>query len=114
MDLEHLMRAAGPVTDSVKQADKDRATSQFEGRAGGGAVTLRINGLLAVEKVTIAPAAAAAAEGDVGMLEDLIAAALSDALRLYRQRYGATAEEQMQKLMAGADLSSMMRMFGGG
>lgn len=113
MDIDALMKAAGPVTDSLKQADNDRGQATFEGRAGGGAVTVRVNGLLAVQKVSIAPAAAAAAEGDVSMLEDLVAAAMNDALRLYRQRYGATAEEQMQKLMAGADLGAMMRMFTG-
>jgi nucleoid-associated protein EbfC len=114
MDLDALLKATGPVTDSLKQTDADRASSIFEGRAGGGAVTVKVNGLLAVQKVTIAPAAAVAADGDVGMLEDLVAAAITDALRLYRQRYGATAEEQMQKLMAGADLGSLMKIFSGG
>lgn len=109
--MDALLRAAGPMANSLKQTDADRAASVFEGRSGGGAVTVTMNGLLAVQKVRIAPAAAAAAEGDVSMLEDLVAAAITDALRLYRQRYGATAEEQMQKMMAGADLGSLMRMF---
>lgn len=111
--MEALMRAAGPMANSLKQADGDRATTVFEGRAGGGAVTIAITGALAVKKVTIAPAAAAAAEGDVGMLEDLISAAMNDALRLYRQKYGASAEEQMSKMMGGADLGALMKMFGG-
>lgn len=112
MDLESLMRAAGPMADSLKQNDGDRAATVFEGRAGGGAVTVKVDGMLKVQSVSIAPAAATAADGDVGMLEDLVAAAVNDALRLYRAKYGATAEEQMQKMMAGADLGALMRMFG--
>lgn len=106
MDLDALMRMAAPLQQSMAKADAERAAAVFEGKAGGGAVTIRLTGQLAIEKVAIAPAAAAG--GDVGMLEDLIAAAFNDALRQYRARYGATAQEQMQKLMAGSDLTSLL------
>src|SRR4051812_40516998 len=123
------------MKDSLKKADAERARQVFEGSAGGGAVKARLTGALTLERVTIAPAAAAAggggvragwpgalplervpiapaaaaaAGGDVSMLEDLVQAAVTDALRQYRQRYGATAEEQMQKLMSGSDLSAML------
>ena len=42
------------------------------------------------------------------MLEDLIAAALGDALRRYQQRFGATAEEQLQRSF-GDDLGRFVR-----
>ena len=82
------------------------------GKAGGGGVTVRVNGALTVDKVTIAPAAATAAGADVGVLDDLIAAALGDALRQYRAKYGASSQEAMQKLMGGADLGGLMGMLG--
>ena len=47
------------------------------------------------------------------MLEDLIAAAVGDGLRQYQQRYGATAEEQLQKSLSGSDLGGLMGMLGG-
>jgi hypothetical protein len=42
------------------------------------------------------------------MLEDLVAAAVGDALRQYRARYGVTSEEQMKRTMAGQDLGSLL------
>jgi DNA-binding protein YbaB len=110
MDLDAIMRMAGPLQQTLAKADAERPTTVFEGTAGGGAVKARINGALNVERVAIAPAAAAAAGGDVGMLEDLVAAAVGDALRQYRARYGVSSQESMQKLMGGADLGGLMGM----
>ncbi len=112
MDLDAIMRMAGPLQQSLAKADAERPKTIFEGKAGGGAVTVRVTGALAVEKVVIAPAAAASAAGDVGMLEDLVSAAIGDALRQYRAKYGASSQEAMQKLMGGADLGGLMGMFG--
>jgi len=108
MHLDDLMKSAAPMQDALKKADGERAQTHFEGSAGGGAVKVRITGGMTVSGVTIAPAAAAAANGDVAMLEDLICAAIGDALRQYRTRYGSNAQEQLEKLMAGADLMSLM------
>jgi nucleoid-associated protein EbfC len=106
MDLNSLMSSFGPLQESLKKSDAERANVVFEGSAGGGAVKIRISGMLTVNGVSIASAASAGS--DVSMLEDLVAAALGDALRQYRGHYGATSEEQMQKLMAGKDLSSLL------
>jgi nucleoid-associated protein EbfC len=104
MDLDALMRAAGPAMQALQQSDGERANVRLTGRAGGGAVEIVLTGALASERVRITPAAAAAAGGDVTLLEDLIAAALNDALRQYRQRFGGTAQEQLQKQLAGNPL----------
>lgn len=114
MDLDALMRGLGPLKQSLNKADAERATKAFEGTSGGGAVKVRLLGSLKIDRVVIAPAAAAAAGGDVSMLEDLVAAAVDDALRQYKTAYGATADEQMQKLMAGQDLMGLMGPLMGG
>ena len=108
MDLAALMAGMGPIKDAMGKMDEERATAIIEGRAGGGAVSISIRGNLKVEKVTIAPAAAASASDDPSMLEDLIHSALSDAFRQHGERFGATPEEQMQKSLAGADLNSLL------
>lgn len=112
MDLSALMKMAGPLQAKMQQAAAARAKDRVEGAAGGGAVQVILRGDLTVEAVRIAPAAAAAAAGDVGMLEDLVAAALANALKTHQQRYGATPDEQMQKLMHGADLGGLAAMMG--
>jgi hypothetical protein len=108
MDLDALMRGLGPLQDTMKKSEAERATVVFEGTAGGGAVKARLKGDLTVAGIAIAPAAAAAAGGDVGMLEDLVAAALNDALRQYKARYGASPDEQIQKMLGGSDLGALM------
>ncbi len=110
MDLSSLLAALGPLQQSMQQAEAERAAAVFEGTAGGGAVTVRLTGGLTISSVRIAPAAATG--GDVGMLEDVVAAAVNDALRQYRARFGTTAQEQMQKLMAGKDLGGLGAMLG--
>jgi DNA-binding protein YbaB len=112
MDLAALARGFAPIQDSMKAAQARRAGEAVEGTAGGGAVKLRLRGDLTVAGVTIAPAAAQASAHDPSMLEDLVTAALGDALRQHKQRYGGTVEEQFSKMLAGADLGAMMGMFG--
>lgn len=109
-----MMGAMGPIKQAMEQADQERQQSRFEGSAGGGAVTIIFRGDLSIENLTIAPAAAAVSEDDVGMLEDLIQAALNDALRQYKQQYGANPEEQIQKSLAGSGLGSLLGPLMGG
>ena len=42
------------------------------------------------------------------MLEDLVLVALTDALKQYTARFGSSPDEQIQKLMGGSDLASLM------
>ena len=99
MDLESLSRSLGPLQETMKKAEAERASASLVGSAGGGAVQVTLKGDLSVTKVVIAPAAAASCAGDVSLLEDLVAAATNDALRQYRNRFGASPEEQMQRLL---------------
>jgi DNA-binding protein YbaB len=108
MDLDSLMRGLGPIQDTMKKAEQERAQARFEGKASGGAVVIRMTGDLKVTGVTIAPAAAAAATGDPGMLEDLVLVAVNDALKQYVTRFGSSPDDQISKLMGGSDLSSIM------
>jgi len=104
MDIEALAKGFAPLQENLRKTQAKRASESVEGTAGGGAVKVRLRGDLTVAGVSIAPAAA----GDAPMLEDLVSAALNDALRQHKARYGATVEEQFNKVLAGADLSSLM------
>ena len=112
MDLESLARGFAPLQESMKAAQARRASEAVDGTAGGGAVKLRLRGDLTIGSVTIAPAAAQAAASDPTMIEDLITAAMNDALRQHKIRYGGTVEEQFHKMLAGADLGGLLGMFG--
>jgi len=115
MDLDKMMGALGPMQSKLAEAEAKRADERFEGSAGGGAVRVRLTGALAVTDVTVAPAAAATVGDDPTMLEDLVQAACNDALKRYQERYGATAQEQLTKLMGESDLGGLLGpLFGGG
>ncbi len=92
----------------MRQAEAERAATVLEGKAGGGAVSVKLTGTLEIKAVSIAPAAAQAAGGDVGMLEDLVLAAMNDALRQYRTRFGASPDEQIQRMLGGSDMMALM------
>ena len=69
-NLQDLQAKMGGMQEKLK-------TVHVTGSAGGGMVTVDLNGDLRVEKVTIAPEAVD--PSDIRMLEDLVLAALSDA-----------------------------------
>ena len=74
-----------------EQLQKAMAGVRVEGNAGGGMVTVRVNGAKQVQSITIDPEVVS--KEDVGMLQDLIVAALNDAHR--------KADEEMAKQMGG-------------
>ena len=74
-----------------ERLQKQMAEARVEGNAGGGMVTVVINGAKQVQSLKIDPEAIS--KDDVEMLQDLIVAALNDAHR--------KADEEMQKQMGG-------------
>jgi len=78
----------------MEEMEKALAEQTFTGSAGGGAVRVVLNGLYEVQQVTIAPELLQ--EGDVEMLQDLLASAFNNAVREVRQ-----ASEQRMSDMLG-------------
>ena len=81
----------------IEKAMAELAEMVVEGSAGGGAVKVRVSGLGEVLEVDIDEAAYA--EGDKELLEDLVAAAVRDALRKARE---AKKEKLMEHTPLGA------------
>lgn len=77
-DLGSMLSQAMAMQQQFEQARADAAAREFVGRAGGGAVAIRVTGGLHVLDVSIAPEAVDPT--DVAMLEDLVLAAFHDAL----------------------------------
>ncbi len=74
-----------------ERLQKQMAEMKVEGTAGGGMVTVVVNGAKQVLSLTIDPEVVS--KDDVAMLQDLILAAVNDAQR--------KADEAMQKQMSG-------------
>ena len=75
--LQGLQSKMGEIQAKLKTV---RAT----GSAGGGLVTVEVNGQMQVEKVTIAPEAVD--PNDIQMLQDLVLAAVTDALDRLKEK----------------------------
>jgi DNA-binding YbaB/EbfC family protein len=81
MDFSKIGEMLSAAKGMKEDMDARLADTILEADSGGGAVTARVNGKKELLKLTIAPAAAQAASGDITMLEDLIVAAVNAANR---------------------------------
>ena len=76
MNPLQMMKQAQQLQERLQ---KEMSALTVEGAAGGGMVTVVVNGHKHVQKVTIDPEALS--KDDVHMLQDLVTAAVNDALR---------------------------------
>ena len=77
-----MMRRLQQMQANIAKAQKEIEESTAEASAGGGAVNVVVNGQPRVQSLKIAPEAVDPA--DVEMLEDLIVAAVNEALEKMR------------------------------
>lgn len=88
-----MLRQLQQMQDQISKAQQEIEESTVEASAGGGAVTVVVSGQPKVQSVKIEPEAVD--PDDVEMLEDLIAAALNEALEKVRtmqaERFGSVA-----------------------
>jgi DNA-binding YbaB/EbfC family protein len=95
--LAGLMKQAQAMQENMKQAQDAIAAMEVEGESGGGMVKVVMTGRHDVKRVTIAPTLLAE---DKDMLEDLVAAAMNDAVR----KVEAASQQKMAGLTAGMPL----------
>lgn len=88
--LGNLMKQAQAMQENMKKAQEELASIEVTGNAGGGMVTVQMTCRHDVRKVTIDPDLM---NDDKEMLEDLVAAAVNDAVR--------KVEEETKSKMAG-------------
>ena len=88
MNIAAMMQQAKQMQE---QMQKRMAETRVEATAGGGMVTVVVNGAKQVLSIKIDPEVVS--KDDVEMLQDLIVAAINDAHR--------KADEEMQKSMGG-------------
>ena len=101
--LGNLMKQAQKMQENLQKAQEELAHVEVSGAAGGGLVNVVMNGKHEVRRVSIDPAVM---EEDKEMLEDLIAAAINDAVHKVEQ----TTQERMSGMMAGFNLPPGMKM----
>ena len=91
MNFQQMQQMMKQAQQMQERLQKQMADARVEWNAGGGMVTVMMNGAKQVQSLKIDPEVVS--KDDVEMLQDLIVAALNDAHR--------KADEEMQKSMGG-------------
>ena len=101
--LGNLMRQAQQMQETMKKAQAELAALEITGESGAGMVKVTLNGHHEANKVFIEPKLLGE---DKDMLEDLLVAAINDAVR----KIAARSQEKYSGLMSGLNLPPGMKL----
>ena len=100
-NMQQLARQAQKLQQQMTQMQEQLDAREFEATSGGGMVTARVNGKRELLSLTIKPEAVD--PDDVEMLEDMVLAAVNEALRTAAE----TVEREMGKLTGGMNMPGL-------
>jgi DNA-binding YbaB/EbfC family protein len=101
--LAGLMKQAQQMQDNMRKMQEQLASVEVEGQSGAGMVKVVMTCKHDVKRISIDPSLVG---DDKEMLEDLVAAAVNDAVR----RVEATVQEKMSGVTAGMGLPPGMKL----
>lgn len=96
-NLGNLMKEAQKMQQRMQEAQQQLSLLMVTGESGGGMVKIEMNGRHDVTKVKLSPSLM---EEDVEMLEDLIAAAVNNAV----DKVEKASKEKISQLTAGLNI----------
>ena len=102
MGMGNLQRMAQQMQQEMERVQAELAETEVEGSAGGGVVRAVVTGKQSVVSVTIDPSAVDS--DDVEMLQDLVTAAVNEALDASRR----LAEQKMGAMQSLGGLSGLL------
>lgn len=102
-NLNNLIKQAQAMQANIEKAQAEVALLEVIGESGGGMVKITMTGRHEVKRVQIDPGVASE---DREMLEDLVAAAMNDAVR----KMEALAQQKMSRVTAGVQLPPGMKL----
>lgn len=103
MELGNLMKQARQMQEGLAEAQEAVRLIEVTGESGAGLVTVNMTGAMSVQRVDIDPSLLTE---DKEVLEDLLAAAVNDAVR----KAQAAAQEKMAGVAAGMNLPDGFKM----
>ncbi len=100
-NMNNLMKQAQKMQKQMEDMQKEMETAEFEAAAGGGAVSVKINGKKEILGISIKPEVVD--PEDVEMLEDLVLSAVNEALR----KVDEETSNKMGKLTGGLNIPGL-------
>lgn len=100
-NMQQLARQAQKLQQQMTKMQEEIEAREFEASSGGGMCTARVNGKRELLALSIKPEAVD--PDDVEMLQDLVVAAVNEALR----EAGETMEREMGKMTGGLSMPGL-------
>ena len=100
-NMQQLLRQAQKMQQDMARVQAELEEKEVTATAGGGAVTVVVNGKKLIKSITIKPEAVD--PEDVEMLQDLVLAAVNEGLR----QAGDMAEAEMGKITGGMGMPGL-------
>lgn len=100
--MKGLMKQAQKMQRDMMKMQEELAGQEFEGKASGGMVTVKMNGQMEITGISINPEAVD--PDDVEMLEDLIMAAIANA----REQAQSASSNKLGGLTGGLNIPGLM------
>lgn len=101
MNQMQMMKQAQKMQQDLMKMQEEMQTKEYEATAGGGVVTAAVNGQKELLRLSISPEAVD--PEDVEMLQDLVVAAVNEAMRMAEADQAAS----MSKLTGGLNLGGL-------
>ena len=98
----NMIKQAQKMQQEMLKMQQEMETKEYEATAGGGMITAAVNGKYELLRVTIDPEAVD--PEDVEMLQDMVIAAVNEAMRKAQAESAAT----MGKLTGGLNLGGLL------
>lgn len=101
MNMQQIMRQAQQMQKKMEEAQEEAANQVVEASAGGGMVSVKVNGKqelleISIEKDVVNP-------DDVEMLQDLIVAAVNEGMKKSQQ----IMQDKLQGITGGLNIPGM-------
>lgn len=100
-NMNQMMKQVKKMQEQMLKAQEELGTKSVEGTAGGGVVTVTVNGHKNVQSIIIKPEAVD--PDDVEMLQDLVLTAVNDALN----KVDELANKDMGKFTGGMKIPGL-------
>lgn len=100
-DMQSMIHQAKKMQDQIAALQEDIEQRSFTATAGGGAVSVTVNGKKIIESIELKPEVVD--PSDIEMLQDLIMSAVNEAITSVEE----TTEKEMSKITGGVALPGL-------
>jgi hypothetical protein len=106
MDMKQIMEQAQQFQQKMAEVQQELAKQEITSSVGGGMVTAKVNGKNELLSISIDKEVINAADQE--MLQDLVVAAVNDAMKKARE----AMQGEMSKMTGGLNLPGLSNLFG--